>query len=48
MDIEGIDEKLEGQHFIRFLGCKISEIKLESCKEILPLGVESYIQTIKK
>ncbi|QNI72926.1 hypothetical protein SynNOUM97013_00857 [Synechococcus sp. NOUM97013] len=47
MDIEGIDQKLEEQRFIRFLGYKISEIALESCKEILPSNVESSIQKIK-
>ena len=47
MDIEGIDEKLEEQRFIRFLGYKISEITLKSCKEILPPNVEVTIQKIK-
>ena len=47
MDIEGIDEKLEDQRFIRFLGYKISEITLEACKEILPPNVELDIQKIK-
>ena len=47
MDIEGIDEKLEDQRFIRFLGYKISEITLKSCKEILPPNVELTIQKIK-
>ena len=47
MDIEGIDVKLEDQSFIRFLGYKISEITLESCKEILPPTVELTIQKIK-
>ena len=47
MDIEGIDQKLEEQQFIRFLGYKISEVALQSCKEILPSSVESSIQKIK-
>ena len=47
MDIEGINEKLEEQRFIRFLGYKISEITLEACKEILPPNVELTIQKIK-
>ena len=47
MDIEGIDEKLEDQRFIRFLGYKISEIALVSCKEILPPNVDLAIQKIK-
>ena len=47
MDIEGIDQKLEDQRLIRFLGYKISEITLESCKEILPPNVGSAIQKIK-
>ena len=47
MDIEGIDQKLEEQQFIRFLGYKISEVALLSCKEILPSAVESSIQKIK-
>ena len=47
MDIEGIDEKLEDQRFVRFLGYKISEITLEACKEILPPNVELDIQKIK-
>ena len=47
MDIEGIDGKLEDQRLIRFLGYKISEITLESCKEILPDSVAPSIQKIK-
>ena len=47
MDIEGIDEKLEEQRFIRFLGYKISEVTLKSCKEILPPNVSLTIQKIK-
>ncbi|WP_156486795.1 MULTISPECIES: hypothetical protein [unclassified Synechococcus] len=47
MDIEGNDEKLDEQRFIRFLGYKISEITLEACKEILPPNVELTIQKIK-
>ena len=47
MDIEGMNEKLEEQRFIRFLGYKISEITLEACKEILPPNVELSIQKIK-
>ena len=47
MDIEGINDKLEEQRFIRFLGYKISEITLEACKEILPPNVELTIQKIK-
>ena len=47
MDIEGIDQKLEDRRLIRFLGYKISEITLESCKEILPPNVGSAIQKIK-
>lgn len=47
MDIEGIDQKLEDQGFIRFLGYKISEITLESCKEILPPSVGLSIKKIK-
>ena len=44
MDIEGIDGKLEDQGFIRFLGCKISEVTLESSKEILPPMLDLTIQ----
>ena len=44
MDIEGIDGKLEDQGFIRFLGCKISEVTLESSKEILPPMLDLIIQ----
>ncbi len=47
MDIEGIGEKLEDQRLIRFLGYKISEITLESCKRILPPNVDLTIQKIK-
>ena len=47
MDIEGIDGKLEDQRLIRFLGYKISEISLASCKEILPDSVAPSIQKIK-
>lgn len=47
MNIEGIDQKLEDQRLIRFLGYKISEITLESCKEILPPNVGPAIQKIK-
>ena len=47
MDIEGINEKLEDQSFIRFLGYKISEITLDACKDILPPSVDSSIQKIK-
>ena len=31
MDIEGMDERLQEQRFICFLGCKISEMTLKSC-----------------
>ena len=48
MNIVGIDEKLEDQRLIRFLGYKISEITLESCKEVLPPGVGIGIQKIKE
>jgi len=47
MGIVGIDKKLEDQGFIRFLGYKISEVTLESCKEILPASVGLSIQKIK-
>ncbi len=47
MNIEGIDKKLEDQGFIRFLGYKISEVTLESCKEILPPSVGLSINKIK-
>ena len=47
MSIVGIDKKLEDQGFIRFLGYKISETTLESCKEILPPSVGSSIKKIK-
>ena len=48
MSIVGIDKKLEDQGFIRFLGYKISEITLESCKEILPANVVLSIQKIRE
>ncbi len=47
MNIVGIDKKLEDQGFIRFLGYKISETTLESCKEILPPSVGLSIKKIK-
>lgn len=47
MNIEGVDKKLEDKGFIRFLGYKISEVTLESCKEVLPTSVGLSIQKIK-
>ena len=48
MSIVGIDKKLEDQGLIRFLGYKISETTLESCKEILPPSLGLSIQKIKE
>ena len=47
MGIVGVGEKLEDQRLIRFLGYKISEITLQSCKQILPPTVGLSIQKIK-
>lgn len=48
MKIVGINKKLEDQRLIRFLGYKISEVTIESCKEILPNSVLNSIQKIKE
>ena len=42
MDIVGVNEKLEDERLIRYLGYKISEVALLSCKEILPTSVGSW------
>ena len=48
MGIVGVNAKLEDESFVCCFGCNISEIKRLSCKESLPLSVETDIQTIKK
>ena len=47
MGIEGISGVIEEERLIRYLGYKISEFTLESCKETLPPEVEATIQKIK-
>ena len=47
MGIEDINEVIEEERLIRYLGYKISELTLESCKEALPPEVEATIQKIK-
>ena len=46
--IVGVNAKLKDERFMYYFGCNISEIKRLSCKESLPLSVETDIQTIKK
>ena len=48
MGIVGVNARLEDESFVCCFGCNISEIKRLSCKESLPLSVETDVQTIEK
>ena len=47
MKLEGLKGAVEEERLIRFLGYKISEKSLVSCKELLPPGVEASMKKIK-
>ena len=47
MMLEGLSGAVQEEKLIRFLGYKISEKSLMSCKELLPSGVEASMKKIK-
>lgn len=47
MMLEGVSGAVQEEKLIRFLGYKISEKSLVSCKELLPPGVEASMIKIK-